>query len=116
RAEAALPPADVAAIGGSVPGPFDPETGVVLRPPNLPGWDAVPLRDWLGAALGSPVHLANDANGAALAECRFGAGRGWRDLVYLTMSTGVGGGLILDGGLYRGVAGGARAARARGAG
>lgn len=98
---------DVAAIGVSVPGPFDPETGTVLRPPNLPAWDAVPLRDWLGAALGRPVHLENDANAAALAEWRFGAGRGARHLVYLTMSTGVGAGLILDGRLYRGVRAGA---------
>jgi glucokinase len=98
-----IAPASVAAVGVSVPGPFDPETGTVLRPPNLPGWDAVPLRDRLQQALGCPVHLDNDANAAALAEWRFGAGQGARHLVYLTMSTGVGGGLILDGRLYRGV-------------
>jgi glucokinase len=106
-AEEGLRPEDVAVVGVSVPGPFDPETGTVLRPPNLPGWDAVPLRDWLGAALGRPVYLENDANAAALAEWRCGAGRGTRHLVYLTMSTGVGGGLILDGRLYRGVRAGA---------
>jgi len=106
-AEDGLAPADLAAVGVSVPGPFDPETGRVLRPPNLPGWDEVPLRDWLEQALGRPVQLDNDANAAALAEWRFGAGRGARHLVYLTMSTGIGGGLILDGRLYRGVRAGA---------
>lgn len=106
-AEAGLRPEDVHAVGVSVPGPFDPESGTVLRPPNLPGWDEVPLREWLGDALGRPVHLENDANAAALAEWRFGAGRGSRHLVYLTMSTGVGGGLVLDGRLYRGVRSGA---------
>ena len=73
------------------------DAATVLRPPNLPGWDDVPLRDWLADALGVPVQLDNDANAAALAEWRFGAGRGARHLVYLTMSTGVGAGLILDG-------------------
>lgn len=105
--EEGLRPADLAAVGVSVPGPFDPDTGTVLRPPNLPGWDAVPLRAWLEEALGVPIHLENDANAAALAEWRFGAGQGARHLIYLTMSTGVGGGLILDGRLYRGVHAGA---------
>jgi glucokinase len=102
-AAAGLAGGAVRSVGVSVPGPFDPETGTVLRPPNLPGWDEVPLRAWLGDALGLPVYLENDANAAALAEWRFGAGQGARHLVYLTMSTGVGGGLVLDGRLYRGV-------------
>ena len=68
----------------------------------MPGWGRVPLAAWIEAELGGPVALENDANAAALAEWRFGAGRGHRDIVYLTMSTGVGGGLILDGRLYRG--------------
>ncbi|HEX2484633.1 MAG TPA: ROK family protein [Myxococcota bacterium] len=106
-AEARAEGARVQAVGVSVPGPFDPDTGTVLRPPNLPGWDAVPLRDQLAQALGLPIHLENDANAAALAEWRFGAGRGARHVVYLTMSTGVGGGLVLDGRLYRGVRAGA---------
>jgi glucokinase len=105
--EAGLAPTELAAAGVSVPGPFDPDLGMVLRPPNLPGWDAVPLREWLESALGCPVELENDANAAALAEWRFGAGRGARHLVYLTMSTGIGAGLILDGRLYRGVRAGA---------
>jgi glucokinase len=106
-AEAGLRPEDLGAVGVSVPGPFDPDSGTVLRPPNLDGWDEVPLRDWLEKALGVAVHLDNDANAAALAEWRFGAGQGTRHLVYLTMSTGVGAGLILDGRVYRGVRGGA---------
>jgi glucokinase len=106
-AEAGLAPGDLAAVGVSVPGPFDPESGTVLRPPNLPGWDEVPLRTWLEKAFGVPVSLENDANAAALAEWRFGAGQGARHVVYLTMSTGVGAGLILDGRLYRGVRAGA---------
>jgi len=68
----------------------------------MPGWGRVPLVAWIGDALGGPVAIENDANAAALAEWRFGAGRGHNDVVYLTMSTGVGGGLILDGRLYRG--------------
>jgi glucokinase len=93
----------VAAVGVSVPGALDLEAGVPLRPPNLPSWDRAPVRDVLEAALGLPVGLENDANAAALAEWRFGAGRGARDLVFLTMSTGVGGGLVLGGRLYRGL-------------
>ncbi|MDH3687621.1 MAG: ROK family protein, partial [Myxococcales bacterium] len=94
-------------VGLSVPGPFDPEAGTVLEPPNLPGWSEVPVRSWLEAELGIPVFLENDANAAALAEWHFGAAQGARHAVYLTMSTGVGGGLILDRRLYRGVRGGA---------
>jgi glucokinase len=101
RAGASL--AQVAAVGVSVPGALDAEAGVPLRPPNLPAWDRAPVRDVLAAALGRPVGLENDANAAALAEWRFGAGRGARDLVFLTMSTGVGGGLVLGGRLHRGL-------------
>jgi glucokinase len=75
----------------------------VLSPPNLDAWDDVPLVDWLRDEIGAPTYLENDANAAALAEWRFGAGQGFEDVVYLTMSTGVGGGLILGGRLYRGV-------------
>ena len=92
----------IAAIGVSAPGPVDARRAEVVEPPNMPGWGRVPLAAWIEAELGGPVALENDANAAALAEWRFGAGRGHRDIVYLTMSTGVGGGLILDGRLYRG--------------
>ena len=94
---------DVDAIGVSVPSPLDPARGVVLNPPNLPGWREVPVRDLLQQAFGVPVFVENDANAAALAEWHFGAARGFEHVVYLTMSTGVGGGLILGGRLYRGV-------------
>jgi glucokinase len=95
---------DVAGVGVAMPSPLDAEAGVVLNPPNLPSWHGTPVRRLLEDALGRPVALENDANAAALAEFRFGAGRGARDLVFLTMSTGVGGGLVLGGRLVRGVA------------
>jgi glucokinase len=94
--------AELAAVGVSVPGPMDSARGLLLRPPNLPGWDEVPLAAWLADEFDCPVGLENDANAAALAEWRFGAGQGLSHLVYLTMSTGVGAGLVLDGRIYRG--------------
>src|SRR5262249_6509691 len=93
----------VAGVGVSMPSPLDVETGVVLNPPNLPSWDGLPVRSLVAEGLGRPVALENDANAAALAEWRFGAGRGCSDLVFLTMSGGVGGGLVLGGRLVRGV-------------
>jgi glucokinase len=89
-------------VGIGAPGPLDPETGRIYAPPNMPGWDNVPLRDVVAAASGLPVALGNDANAAALAEWRFGAGRGLRHLVYVTVSTGIGGGVIADGRLLLG--------------
>jgi len=93
----------LAALGLSSPGPIDPESRHIVSPPNLPGWTDVPAPAILEDALGCPCFLENDANAAALAEWHFGAARGARDAVYLTMSTGVGGGLILGGRLHRGV-------------
>jgi glucokinase len=90
------------AIGIAAPGPLDRTRGVLCDPPNLPHWSEVPLVEQLSESLGAPAFLENDANAAALAEWRFGAGRGVSRLVYLTMSTGVGAGLVLDGRLYRG--------------
>jgi glucokinase len=90
------------AIGLSAPGPLNPVTGVVIDCPNVPGWKGVPLVESLFNAFGVQVLLENDANAAALAEWRFGAGQGARSLIYLTMSTGCGAGLILEGRLYRG--------------
>jgi glucokinase len=101
-AEAGKGPAELAAIGVSAPGPVDPVRGEIVQPPNLPGWGRVPLRERLAGALGAPVRIENDANAAALAEWRHGAGQGFEDLVYLTMSTGVGGGLVLGGRLHPG--------------
>lgn len=93
---------DVRAISMVAPGPLDPFEGVVIEAPNLPGWDHVPVRDILTQEFDRPVFVGNDANLAALAEHRFGAGRGFDDLIYLTISTGVGGGIILDGKLLLG--------------
>jgi glucokinase len=101
-ARSGLATSDFDAAGLSVPGPIDHERGAILDPPNLPGWRDVPLRARMSEILGLPVRIENDANAAALAEWHYGAGRGCSNLVYLTMSTGVGAGLILDGRLYRG--------------
>ncbi len=94
------------ALGIGSPGPLDPETGVVYRSPNL-GWEDVPLKRRLEEILGVPVLVDNDANLAALGEYSFGAGQGARQMVYVTVSTGIGGGIILDGRIYRGAGGGA---------
>jgi len=93
---------DMAALGVSCGGPLDSATGTVYAPPNLPAWEAVPLRSLLEDEFGLPTRLENDANATALAEHRWGAGQGCRDMAFLTMGTGIGAGLILDGHLYRG--------------
>jgi glucokinase len=97
---------DVGAIGIGVPSTIDQRKGEAIDSVNIPLTD-VPLRDRLRGRFGVPVAIENDANAAALAEHRHGAGRGSRHLVMLTLGTGVGGGLILDGKLYRGVIGAA---------
>lgn len=89
------------AVGLGVPCNLDPVTGVALRATNLP-LDNVDLGGWLRDEFGLAAGVENDGNAAALAEWRLGAGRGARDLVMLTLGTGIGGGLILDGRLYRG--------------
>lgn len=93
---------EIAAAGVGCGGPLDPVTGLIKSPPNLPGWDEIPLVQLLNNALGIPVYLDNDANAAALGEHRFGAGRGVANMVYLTISTGIGGGIIIGGRLYQG--------------
>ncbi len=103
--EAGLPGPPLA-LGVGAPGPLDPAAGVVYQAPNL-GWRDVPLKADLERLLGVPVYLDNDANLAALGEHRYGAGRGAAHMVYITVSTGVGGGLVLGGRLYRGATGGA---------
>ncbi|MFQ3535478.1 MAG: ROK family protein [Aggregatilineales bacterium] len=92
----------VVAVGVSAPGPIDLKTGVITRPPNLAGWRDVPLKRRLEEALGVPVYLGNDANLAALAEYERGAGRGFQHVIYLTISTGIGAGIIVDGNLIVG--------------
>lgn len=90
----------------AAPGPLDPRSGVLLRPPNLRGWPAeAPIGAALSERLGAPVVVDNDANVAALGEWRAGAGRGVDDLVYFTVSTGIGGGIIVGGRLLHGVHG-----------
>ncbi len=95
------------ACGFSCGGPLDAEKGLVLSPPNLPGWDRVPLTALAKERFGVPCFLENDANACALAEWRWGAGRGSRNMVFLTFGTGLGAGLILDGRLVRGANGNA---------
>lgn len=92
----------VLSIGVAAPGPLDPFTGEVLEAPNIPGWVNLPLRRELEERFETPVVLGNDANLAALGEWRFGAGQGHLNLVYLTISTGIGGGVICDGHLLIG--------------
>ena len=91
-----------AAVGVSCGGPLDSRRGLLLSPPNLPGWDRVPIVEELQKALGCRTFLQNDANACALAEWRLGAGMGTRNMVFLTFGTGMGAGLILDGRLYEG--------------
>ncbi|MBQ8372131.1 MAG: ROK family protein [Clostridia bacterium] len=92
-------------IGVSCGGPLDERRGVIMSPPNLPGWDDVALIDMLRERFSVPAYLCNDANACALAEWRFGAGQGCDDMIFLTFGTGLGAGLILDGRLYVGKSG-----------
>jgi glucokinase len=99
---------NVEAIGIASPGPLDPHSGVIHDTPNIPEWKNFPLGPKLSEHFGVPVRLDNDANMAGLAEWQFGAGRGHHDLVYLTISTGIGGGVISNNHLlqgYRGMGG-----------
>lgn len=104
-AEDGTRPASVRALGIGLPGPLDPARGVVISPANLPGFINVPLNKILSRRLGIRSYLHHDAHLAAFAEYRLGAARGARDLVYVTVSTGIGAGLILDGKLYSGAHG-----------
>ncbi len=88
--------------GVSCGGPLSSVTGVIMSPPNLPGWDDVHICEILEKKYGVPCGLQNDANACALAEWRYGAGRGTKNMAFLTFGTGLGAGLILDGKLYAG--------------
>ena len=105
--QAGLAQHGVSSIGIGAPGPLDIPHGLLVEPPNLPGWHNVPLREIVQERIGAPTYLENDANAAAIGEYLYGAGRGTRDMVYVTVSTGIGGGLILDGRIYHGASGGA---------
>ena len=105
--EALVKVADLRAIGIASAGWLDAKEGIVVAAPQLPGWHNVPLCRILQERLGPPAHLENDANAAALGENVFGAGQGVQHMIYITVSTGVGGGIIIDGKLYGGARGSA---------
>lgn len=94
-----------AAVGISSGGPLDQKRGLILSPPNLPGWDRIPAVDFFSKAAGIPAFLQNDADAGALAEWKYGAGKGAASLVFITFGTGLGAGLILNGRLYSGASG-----------
>lgn len=93
---------DVEGVGIGAPGPLDPVSGTILTTPNMPGWNGVCLKEVFGKEFGLPVVVDNDANAAALGEKVFGAGKEVNNLFYFTVSTGIGGGLIIDGRIYHG--------------
>ena len=98
---------DVVGIGVACGSPMDAARGVILGPPNLQSWNPVPIKEILEAEFDLYTQLENDANAGALAECLFGAGKGKRNIIYMTMGTGIGGGVILEQRLYRGTNGNA---------
>jgi glucokinase len=105
RLAARVPGEALAAAGVACGGPLDAAAGAILSPPNLPAWRDVPVVELVARELGVPARLENDANAGALAEHRYGAGRGTRDFVFVTFGTGLGAGLIIGGRLHRGASG-----------
>lgn len=95
----------IRAIGISSPGPIDPMSGAILSPPNLPGWVNVPLGRLIQERFHLPTYIGNDANVAALAEVYQGAARGHKNAIYITVSTGIGGGVVIGGRLFEGARG-----------
>jgi len=89
-------------ISVSIGGPLDIERGIIYAPIHLPNWDDVPLKELLTKIYGLPVHIEHDGNAGALAELYFGAGKGCRNIIFLTMGTGLGAGIIFNGQIYRG--------------
>ncbi len=85
------------AVGISCGGPLDSRKGLILSPPNLPSWDNVPAVEYVSSALSLPAFLLNDADAGALAEYRYGAGKGYESIIFCTFGTGMGAGLILNG-------------------
>lgn len=94
--ESIWPEGNVAGVGVAAPGPLDPYLGIVINAPNIAGWVNFPLQHHLEERFKVPVALGNDANLAALGEWKYGAGRGFHHLIYITVSTGIGGGVIID--------------------
>ena len=95
-------PSSLSSIGISCGGPLDSQKGLILSPPNLPGWDEVPIVKYFEDEFHVPVHVQNDANACAYAEWKYGAGKGTRNMVFMTFGTGLGAGIIIDGRLYSG--------------
>ncbi len=104
--EANVDSREIVGLGISTPGPCDPRRGIVTEAPNL-GWVEVPLVELVSKVLGVPALLENDAASAAYGEMKFGAGRGKRHILYVTLGTGIGGGIIIDGQIYGGASGAA---------
>lgn len=96
-------PFDLEAVGVGSPSPIDVRKGLIMSPSNLLEWAEFPIVNLLNDRFGVPVKLENDANAAAVGEYIYGAGRGYRNIFYLTVSTGIGGGIIIDGNLYHGI-------------
>jgi len=94
---------DIEGIGISCGGPLSSKRGIVQSPPNLPGWDNIPIVEMCDKRFGKHSFLQNDANAGAVAEWKYGAGKGYQNIIFLTFGTGMGAGLILDGKLYSGV-------------
>lgn len=95
-------PENVGGVGICAPGPLNPKTGVVINPPNLPGWRNIELAKIVEKEFDLPCKVENDANAAGLAEVLFGAAVGYKDVFYVTHSTGIGTGIIIDGKIYHG--------------
>lgn len=102
---AGLTATELTGIGLGAPGLSNPETGVLFTSPNLPDWRNVPLRDIIQKELGSRTFLINDANAAALGELHFGAATGAENFIYITISTGIGGGIVINRRIYTGASG-----------
>lgn len=100
--EARLSSDDLSAIGISCGGPLDSKKGIIMSPPNLPGWDNIPIVDIFEKKYGIKTAVQNDANACALAEWKYGAAQGYDNAIFLTFGTGMGSGLILNGQLYSG--------------
>ncbi len=105
--QAGITLAQVAGIGVATPGPLNNRTGVIYSPPNLPEWDGIPLRDLFSEQFHVPVWVEHDANAAAWGEYLYGAGRNCKNMVYLMVSTGIGGSAIIDGKIVEGASGAA---------
>jgi glucokinase len=97
----------ISGIGICAPGPLDPRSGIVINPPNLPGWRNFPLATEISKTYNLPVRVDNDGNAAALAEALWGAGRGFRNVFCATIGTGIGTGIVFDGRIYHGRTGAA---------